>query len=255
MGKLNGKGSRPCMTIWIHIKTLPSAVCDWEEEAVRPISPLPPCCFNRLLLWQSAGICLQNGYVWDRRVRCSAAYFMSFIGFPRVMKGHKCHWIMPQLSWYWTLLCDIKRRHLSQTLGRFSGRKMATFCKVQKAQRKLNPIIWDVFILPSASLGLSADMLIWQGPSVSPCWTLLRRTRVCSDLVKKCCLKQRWDRSKCCGEIWLHHGPQRSACYLLQLWGIGTLSPSRLLISDFGKKEACSILCFDHQGFLCLHAE
>lgn len=65
---------------------------------------------------------------------------------------------------------------------------VSTFCKEHKTHRKnLNPIIQNMFILPFASLGLSSNVLIWQGPSVLCCWT-------CSDLVKKCCLKQRWDR-------------------------------------------------------------
>lgn len=36
-----------------------------------------------------------------------------------------------------------------------------------------------------------ADM---QGPSVLSCWTALQHFPVCSDLVRNCCLKERWDR-------------------------------------------------------------
>lgn len=76
----------------------------------------------------------------------------------------------------------------------------------------------------------------------------------CSDLVKKCCLKQRWDRMMdqnvakkfgCIRRRW------NRADYLLQLWRSCTLSPSRLLRSGFGK-EVCSLLCFDLQGVFML---
>lgn len=38
----------------------------------------------------------------------------------------------------------------------------------------------------------------------------------------------------------------------LRNWYAVTL---KMLRSDFGKKGVCSILCFDHQGFLCAAAE
>lgn len=58
--------SRPCRKLFTSsIPSLPS-----------------PCCFKRLLLRQSAGICLQNCYVWDRDV------------------NHALHVL------YWIYLCD-----------------------------------------------------------------------------------------------------------------------------------------------------
>lgn len=186
MGEFNSNGVTSMYdNMNLHQKAALS-VCVTEYRKLCPAlyhNPLPHT-VSRLMLWQSSGICLQISCLWDREVNSSSSYVMSFIGFSCVMKcinvtglwnnsaGIEHYYIVKDSSCL--KLCDI-----------YFG-EIDALCKQHKrAQGKLNPIIWDLFILPSVSLGFSSDMLIWLRPSV-----LSRRTLL------QCLLRLFWSRKE-----------------------------------------------------------
>lgn len=173
----------------------------------------------------------------------------------------KCHWIMPHNSTavgHYHIYMTLKRLIVSHFLWMVrSPTPMATFCtkSTEKAESYYQGCVYFTLNI------LSSDMLIWQGPSLLRCLTLLQHSPVCSDLVKKCCLRQRWGKND---------GSKMLPRYLAASWGLRAqlvicfsseesvrCHPSRLLRSDFGKKWGllCIVLWSSQVFFLCSPAE
>lgn len=242
------EGSRPSMAIWIPIRKLSSVL---KNPPPIPI-PIPtPHCFNRLLLWQSSGICLQS----SKTAVCEAGKLTTLP-----------HTACPLIGFllYWKHINDVDmtttgakqykiilkgntwlNRHLfAWTMERFSKLQ-----RDHRGKKGWNPLSLMRLFYPLRNLGLISVMLILLGASVLRCWTWLQCSPGFSDLVKKCCLKQRWG-SKCCWKIWA--ATWASAFSLLSVLALRNWYAVTLKIAEiwFKWKEVCSILCFDHLGFI-----